>query len=130
MVDHGHDATAVDANLEPGGLGHVEVLAGRVTPAAVIIRQGVVGRAQVGGGDGHRCATYAEPRVRLVVAGDPVALPTRGAIVEQRCAQRRRVRAVARGVQVAVPTGASCIISPVRLFVLQAKVERNLAVSS
>jgi hypothetical protein len=108
LVVDGHDAAAVDADLEPGRLGHVEVLPRRVAPAAVVVGQRVVGRAQVGGGDGHRRAADAEPRVRLVVAGDPVALPARGAVVEERRAQRRRVRAVARRVQVAVPTGPTC----------------------
>jgi hypothetical protein len=108
LVVDGHDAAAVDADLEPGRLGHVEVLPRRVAPAAVVVGQRVVGRAQVGGGDGHRRAADAEPRVRLVVAGDPVALPARGAVVEERRAQRRRVRAVPRRVQVAVPTSPTC----------------------
>ena len=108
MVVDGNNAAAVDADLEPSRLGHVEVLPGRVAPAAVVVGQRVVGRAKVGGRDGHRRAADAEPRVRLVVARDPVALPARGAVVEQRRAQRRRVRAVPRRVQVPIPTSSTC----------------------
>lgn len=48
----GDDAGAVDGDLEVGGLSHVEVGTGRVTPAAVVVGEAGVGRAEIGGGDG------------------------------------------------------------------------------
>ena len=77
--------------MEEGRLGHVEVRAGRVAPAAVVAGEAVVGRAEVGGrhGDGARQA-----RTPGVVAPQLVARPARRAVVEQRRAQRRRVRAI------------------------------------
>ncbi|BAS82361.1 Os03g0155566, partial [Oryza sativa Japonica Group] len=91
-VEDGDDAGLVDADLEPGGLGHVEVRAGRVAPAAAVAGESPVGRAQVGGRDGHRGARPAPLRRRGGVAHDQVALPARPPVVEQHRAQRRRVR--------------------------------------
>ena len=103
------DAGAVDADLLPGRLRHVEVRPRRVAPAAVVAGQRVVGRAEVGGRDGHRDAGLAERRVRpLAVAGNLEALPARRAVVEERRAQRRRPRPVPLRVQVAVPARPSC----------------------
>jgi len=68
----------------------------RIAPAAVVARQRVVGRAEVGGRDGHRDARFAKHRVGpLAVTRDLVALPARGTVVEERSAQRRRSCAVA-----------------------------------
>lgn len=47
----GDDPGPVLGNLEECGLGEVEVLARRVAPAAVVVREGRVGRAEIGGGD-------------------------------------------------------------------------------
>ena len=73
----GDDAGAVDANLLPGRLRHVEVHPRRVAPAAAVAGQRVVGRAEVGGSDGDRDAGPAEHRIRsLAVAGDaPCSAP-------------------------------------------------------
>jgi hypothetical protein len=100
-----HDAGAVLRDVEEGGLGHVEVRARRVAPAAVVAGEAVVGRAEVGGrhGDGARQA-----RPPGVVAAQLVAGPARRAVVEQRRTQRRRVRAVPAAVHVAVPASAAC----------------------
>jgi len=105
-VGDGHDAGAVLRDLEEGRLRHVEVRARRVAPAAVVAGEAVVGRAEVGGrhGDGARQA-----RLPVVVAAQLVAGPARRAVVEQRRAQRRRVRAVPRAVHVPVPTRAACM---------------------
>jgi hypothetical protein len=79
------DAAAVHADLLPRRLRHVEVGARRVAPPAVVAGQSVVGRAEVGGGDGHRDAGLAPPRVRqLAVARDLVALRARSAVVEMK----------------------------------------------
>ena len=84
-VHDGDDAGAVDADLLPRRLRHVEVGARRVAPAAVVAGQRVVGRAEVGGRDCHRDAGLAERRVRpLAVAGNLEALPAGGAVVEER----------------------------------------------
>ncbi|BAT11022.1 Os10g0439166, partial [Oryza sativa Japonica Group] len=89
----GDDAGAVDADGLPGGLGHVEVGAGRVAPAAVVVGEGPVGGAEVGGGDGDGGAGLAPLGGLGGVAHDEVALPARRAAVEQRRAQRRVVHA-------------------------------------
>ncbi|KAB8086774.1 hypothetical protein EE612_010298, partial [Oryza sativa] len=93
LVDDGDDAAAVDADLLPGGLGHVEVGARRVAPAAAVAGEVPVGRAEVGGGDGDGDARLAPRPVRLAVADELVALPAGEAVVEQRRAERRRPRA-------------------------------------
>uniref|UniRef100_J3LK53 Uncharacterized protein n=1 Tax=Oryza brachyantha TaxID=4533 RepID=J3LK53_ORYBR len=91
--EDGNNAGLVDADVLPGGLGHVEVRAGRVAPAAFVAGEVPVGRAEVGGRHGDRLAEPA-PVGRLGgVADDEVALPARRAAVEQRCAQRRVVDA-------------------------------------
>jgi hypothetical protein len=107
LVHHRDDAGAVDADLLPRRLRHVEVLPRRVAPAAVVAGLGVVRRAQVGRRHGHRHAPLAPLPAVLGVARHLVALPARRAVVEQRRAQRRRVRPVPRRVQVAVPASAA-----------------------
>lgn len=42
---------AVLGNLQESGLSHVEVLEGRIAPTAVVIGQGQIRWAEVGGGD-------------------------------------------------------------------------------
>jgi hypothetical protein len=78
-----------------------------VAPAAGVVGQRVVWRAEVGGGDGDaaRPAVGANGGVALEL----VAGPARRAVVEQRRAQRRRVGAVALAVQVAVPARPACM---------------------
>jgi hypothetical protein len=106
LVEDGDDAGAVDADVLPGGLGHVEVGARRAAPAAAGERP--VGRAEVGGGDGDPLARPAPPGL-AGVADDHVALPARRAVVEQRRAQRGVVDAVSLVVQVAVPARSACV---------------------
>lgn len=108
LVEDGDDAAAVDADVLPRRLGHVEVGPRRAAPAAVGER--VVGRAQVGGGDRDGVAGLAVLAARTrPVAGDEVALPAGRAVVEQGRAQRRGVDAVPRVVQVVVPACATCV---------------------
>lgn len=45
------DTGAVLGNLQESGLSHVKVLEGRIAPTAVVVRQGKVRWAEVGGGD-------------------------------------------------------------------------------
>ncbi|RRT42034.1 hypothetical protein BHE74_00016296 [Ensete ventricosum] len=108
LEQHRHDPAAVDADLLPRRLGHVEVLARGVAPPAVVVGERVVGGAEVGGGDRHRHAPDAPPGIRLEVADDLVALPARRAVVEQRRAQGGCPGAVPRRVQVAVATSSTC----------------------
>jgi hypothetical protein len=82
------------------------VRARRVAPSAVVAGKAVVWRAEVGGRDGDGARQARPPGV---VAAQLVAGPARRAVVEQRRAQRRRVRAVPVAVQVAVPASAACI---------------------
>jgi len=106
LVDDGDDAAAVDADVLPRWLGHVEVGARRAAPAAVGER--VVGWAQVGGGDGDGVAGLA-PHGLGGVTLDGVALATGGAVVEQHLAQRGVEHSIARVVQVVVAARATCI---------------------
>ncbi len=114
MVEDGDDASAVDANVLPGRLGHVEVRAGCVAPAAV--GEVIVGRTVVGARHGDRLAELAPVGRLAVVADDEVALPARRAVVEQRRAQRCVVDAVALVVQVAVPARATCKYRCTQIF--------------
>jgi hypothetical protein len=102
LEEDGDDAGLVGADLLVRRLRHVEVNPRRVAPAAAVAGAPPVGRAQVGRRDRHRGALLA-PLGRLVVARDRVALPARRAVVEQRRAQRRRVRPVPCLEQVPVP---------------------------
>jgi hypothetical protein len=109
LVEYGDDASAVDADVLPGGLGHVEVGAGRAAPPAV--GELPVGRAEVGGGDDDEVAAAGlAPPGLAAVAPDDIALPARSAVVEERRAQRRIVNAVTLFVQVAIPARATCIM--------------------
>lgn len=75
----------------------------RVAPASIVVRESVVWRAEVCGGDEDGgAASVAPPRVTPTLY-----LKTRAAaepIVEQGCAQRRRVDTVSLTVQISVPT--------------------------
>lgn len=102
LVDHRHNPAAVDANLLPCRLGHVEMLARWVAPPTVVIGKCIVWRAKVGGGDGHRHAFFAPPGVRLVIAHDLVALPACSPIIEQGRAQSCGSGPISRRVQVTV----------------------------
>jgi hypothetical protein len=106
LVEDGDDAAAVDADVLPRRLGHVEVGPRRAAPAAVGER--VVGWAQVGGRDGDAGAGLA-PHGPAGVAPDAVALAARGAVVEQHLAQRGVQHSVARVVQVVVAARATCM---------------------
>jgi hypothetical protein len=107
LVEDGDDAGAVDADLLPRRLRHVEVGARRVAPASPVGGDGVVGRAQVGGGDGDGVAGLAPPGL-AGVALDVVALAAGRAVVEQHLAQRRVQHPVPLVVQVVVPARAAC----------------------
>ena len=75
--------------MKEGGHGHVEMLTRRIAPAAIVI-----GRAEVGGGDGDGggCGTAETPLgVKPVVAHDQVARAARLALSEQRATHCRRV---------------------------------------
>ena len=110
--------------MEEGRLGHVEVRAGRVAPAAVVAGEAVVGRAEVGGrhGDGARQA-----RTPGVVAPQLVARPARRAVVEQRRAQRRRVRAIPLAVQVAVTASPACKLKTISIVILAVELQQHAA---
>jgi hypothetical protein len=105
-VHDGHDASAPEGHLHEGRFGEVEVGARRVAPAAVVGVLRPVGRAQVG--RRHRDHRRAPVAPRRAHAPHLVARPATVPVLEQRRAQRRRVRAVPSGVQVAVPARATC----------------------
>ena len=109
MVHDGDDATFINTDLLPGRLGHVEMRPRWVAPAAVVIGEDVVGRAKVRGRDGDRHTRLAKQRIRaLSVACELVALPTRGAVIEQHGAQRRRACPVPFREEVTIPARATC----------------------
>ena len=107
LVEDRDDAGAVDADGLPGGLGHVEVGAWGVAPAAVVVGERPVGRAEVGGGDGDGAGAGLAHICLAGVAHDEVALPARRAVLEQHRAQRRVPHAVALVVQVIVSARAT-----------------------
>lgn len=78
---------------------------GRITPTPIIVGQGVVRRAEVGRRDNNGAgqAPFPVSHTRNLIAG-----ATSQAIVEQSCAQRRRVCAVPLAVQVPIPTSSPC----------------------
>lgn len=108
-VGDGHDAGLVLCNLKKHGHGEIKVRPGRVAPTAIVrwkrpIRWTEVGRRHKNGG----VACQAEVPVRLV---HTLYLETRAAtqsVVEQSCAQSRRLYAVALLVQISIPTRSSC----------------------
>lgn len=51
-VGNWDDSCSVLSDLQESGLGHVEMLAGRVAPSSVVVGQRWVGRAKVGSRDG------------------------------------------------------------------------------
>ncbi|KAG6513946.1 hypothetical protein ZIOFF_024283 [Zingiber officinale] len=101
----GDNAGSVLCDVEKGQLGHVEVRAGRVAPAAVVAGESGVRRVEVGGrdDDGARKAPS-----RVVVALKLVASAATEPIVEQHRAQRHRVGSVSPDVEVPVPAHTSC----------------------
>ena len=113
-VGDGDNACPVERDALEDGLGHVEVGAGRVAPAAVVGGLAEVGRAEVGGGDdgGGRQACVGRAGLGSGgVAADLEAGAAAEAAVEERRAERRRVGAVARAVEVPVPARPACITS-------------------
>ena len=91
----GDNAGAVLGDSEEHGHGEVEMGAGRVAPAAVVVGEGVVGRAEIGGGHHYGGPARVAPLgVLHRVALDLEAGSAAHAIAEQRGAQCRRVHAV------------------------------------
>ena len=103
---HGHDPGTVLSDLEEGGLGQVKMLEGRVASPSVVVSEGVVWRAEVGGSD-HNGPREAPPGV--VGALHLVACAAAEAIVEEGRAKRGGVRAVTLAVEVAIATSPSYI---------------------
>lgn len=96
------------SDLEEHGHGEIEMRARGVAPAAVIVWQGVVGRAEIGGCHQYGGAARVAPlavlrRVALHLEAGAAAEP----VVKQRRAQCRRVHAVTLAVQISVPTSTA-----------------------
>lgn len=106
--NYGHNAGMVLSNVEKGGLRHVEMLEGRVAPPAVVVRQGVVRRAEIGSGDGDG-ARQAPPG--FTAAPHFIARAAHQPVVEEGRAQCGGARAVALTVQIAVSTCPSYTIT-------------------
>lgn len=100
----GHNAGAVLCYLKEGGLGEIKVLERRIAPAAVVVREGVIRGAEIGGGDDEGAG---KAPLRIVGAPHFVASPATEPIVEQRGAEGRSVRPVPLAVEVAISTRPS-----------------------
>lgn len=100
----GDNAGVVLSDLEECRFGEIKVLEGRVAPTTVIVGEGVVGRAEVSGGDGDGAG---EAPFGIIIAPHFVARPAADAGVEQRSAQRRCVRTVSLAVQISIAAGPS-----------------------
>lgn len=85
------NSCSVLSDFEESRLGHVEVLERRVAPATVVVRQGQVGRAKVGGGHDDRAG---EAPFRISTAPELVTGAAAQPIVEQRRAQSCSVRSI------------------------------------
>lgn len=108
-IRNGHNAGAVLGHLKEHWHGKIEMGSGRVAPAAVVIGLGVIGGAEVGGGDEDGGVPWVAPLpLRLISAFQLEARAAAEPVVEQRCAQRRRVHAVPLAVQIPVPTSSAC----------------------
>nr|GMC93697.1 hypothetical protein Iba_chr05bCG4860 [Ipomoea batatas] len=94
----GDDTGTVGGDSEEHRHGEIEVEAGRVTPAAIVVGQGEVGRAEVSGGD-HNRRVSGEAR-SVFAAFDLEACPAAQPAVEQRRAQRRIVNPIPLRVQI------------------------------
>ena len=103
-VGHRHNAGLVLGNVLEDRLREVEVVLGRVAPAAGIVGEGIVWRAEIGGGD-HNGAGQAP--LGVVHTPNLVARSAPQPIVEQSSAQGRRVGSVPLAVEVAVPTSSA-----------------------
>jgi hypothetical protein len=104
-VENGDDSCLKDTNLFISGNGHVEVLERHVAPSAVVIRQGKIGRTEVGCCHSHGSAGYTPPRF---IALQLEACPAAEAIVKERSAQSCRVRSIALAVQIPIPASTAC----------------------
>nr|GLL26840.1 hypothetical protein GW17_00027587 [Ipomoea trifida] len=98
----GDDTGTVGGDFEEHRHGEIEVEAGRVTPAAIVVGQGEVGRAEVSGGD-HNRRVSGEAR-SVIAAFDLEACPAAQPAVEQRRAQRRIVNPIPLRVQIPIST--------------------------
>ncbi|BAS98666.1 Os06g0621950, partial [Oryza sativa Japonica Group] len=82
---HRHNVGLGLGDAEERGLRHLEVLLGEVAPAAVVVGESEVGRAEVGGRHHHRRAAAEAPQ-HVVHAPHLVAAAARAAAPEQRAA--------------------------------------------
>lgn len=103
----GDNTSFVLSDLEKHGHGKVEVGARRVAPAAIVVGQSEVWRTEVGGSDEDGGVAWVAP-FGVISTLNLKAGSAAEAIVEQSCAQGRRVDAVALAVEVSVPTSTAC----------------------
>jgi len=104
-VENGDDSCLKDTNLFVSGNGHVEMLERHVAPSAVVIRQGEIGRTEVGCCHSHGSAGYTPPRF---IALQLEACPAAEAVVKERSAQSCCVRSIALAVQIPIPASTAC----------------------
>ncbi|KVI03618.1 hypothetical protein Ccrd_018075 [Cynara cardunculus var. scolymus] len=96
-VRDGDDAGAILGDFKEHGHGEIEVGTRRVAPPTIVVRESVIRRAEIGGGDGDGGATRVAPP-RVISALDFKTRAAAKSLVEQRGAERRRVDSVALAV--------------------------------
>ncbi|MCO5555039.1 hypothetical protein L7F22_008579 [Adiantum nelumboides] len=109
-VLHRHNAAAVHPDLLKGWLRHVEVVERRVAPAARIVGQRGVGRAEIGGRHHHRGPSDAPFGVGAGIASKLKASTAAEAPIEEHRAEGGRLCAIPRGVEVAITASAPCLV--------------------
>lgn len=80
-------------------------MARRVAPSAIVVGEGVVGRAEVGGGDGYGAG---QTPLGVVVAPHLVAGAAAQPAVEESSTQRCSACTIPLAIQVAVSTCSTC----------------------
>lgn len=76
LEDNRHDPTSVNTDLFPSRLSHIKMLERRVAPAAIVVWESIVRRAEVCCSNGDGYSFLAPLGIYLVVAHDLVALST------------------------------------------------------
>lgn len=107
------------SNVLENRLREIKVLQRRITPTTVVIRERIVGRAEVSSSDNDRAG---KAPLRVIVALDFIASTATEAIIEQCSAQSRGVGTVALAIKIAITTSTAHCASGVT-----ATVERSMS---
>jgi hypothetical protein len=110
LVQHRNNASFIDSNLLERRNSHVEVLQRQVTPSSIVVGECQILWTEVGRCHLDHCIWHTPPGL---ITFDLVASAATEAILEKRTAQSHSVCAIARTVEIPVPTrpslGPGCI---------------------